>query len=644
MAVSPIALLRERNRQSFASDRNFFRKFIMFFELRLPSVTSPVGNLEAGGTFFFPIVRGPSNYSMSEPFTVQETPTQGGGLYVEENGIVMRTIRIAGTTGFSPRSLPQTSVTPLVSLKPEKRSFSRRLRTRVLTDLSGHMHFMYLQDAVFRTYADFKRDPATAEETQMIFHNPKDQESWLVVPKVFEVAREAKDRGRTQYPYSFELTAVDAAKTTDRDFSEDKGLLDSLKDAVGTIDRGINLARGAVNDLVALRASLTGLVPDLSSILDGATEILDAAADFVSGTVDAIQIPFPSVAELADVVDSSMDALDSLIEAGEAIARVPDEVIQKFRQIGDGLDVLGTHPESFETPAQRELREVRQSQELLRAISVERADEAAATDPPTTFSAVDELGTGVTQGDVTSAGGTVTVGGAVIEYTSTTDHVIGRGDTLTNLAAKYLGDARLWQQIAVVNGLRPPFISELANVDLSEENLPGTLGVGQTILIPTFAKPPSSLPVLPVLGVTSEEPAEVHLLGTDLALEVVGGRAGAPLFDFVVDVEGGSRDAKQVSGRDNMAQAIQQRILTEKGTDILYKRLGLGRVVGTNFLPTDVEASRIKFAEAVDQDPRVASVRRLDFDDDRSPLDSLTLDMDVELRGFSAAVNVKTVL
>ena len=44
MAVSPIALARERERQTFASDRNFFRNFIMFFELRLPSVVSPSGS------------------------------------------------------------------------------------------------------------------------------------------------------------------------------------------------------------------------------------------------------------------------------------------------------------------------------------------------------------------------------------------------------------------------------------------------------------------------------------------------------------------------------------------------------------------------------------------------------------------------
>lgn len=596
----------------------------------------------AGGQFFFPLAIGPQSYSMTEPFTVEKTPTQGGGLYVEENGIVMRTIKLAGTTGFRPRSLPNTSATALSVITPEQQSFGRRLRPTVLDDISGQRHFQYLQDAVFRTYADLKRDPATSEDTMLIFHNPKDEESWIVVPERFDLERTKDDR--VLYRYDIEMTVVGKASSIDVDFSEDKSIFDSMKNAQETIVSGLNLARGAVNDLRSLVNSLRGLVPDVDLILDQVDEIISSGTDFVTGVVEEIQLPYPILTETQLLIDVGMAAVNQIIESGQDVVRIPDAVIQKFRQMADGLDTIGIHPAAFETPSQTELRIIKESQELLRSTSIERQDEALETSPPSTFGEVNALGTAITAGDVTSAESERGIGNSVFAYTGATERRIGMGDTLVNLAARYLGDARLWQHIAVINGLKTPFIIDQASLDLSvdEQPFPDSLGIGDTILIPSFSKPPSAFPLLPVLGVTSDESAEVHILGTDLKLTPVGGRPGALFYDVPVDVEGGSTDATLVSGRENMQQAVFLRIRTEKGTDILFKRVGLGRIVGTKVLPTDIEISRIKFMEAINQDSRVAQVRRVDFAEGTA--DTLEVDADIEIRGFTETSNIKAVV
>jgi hypothetical protein len=232
----------------------------------------------------------------------------------------------------------------------------------------------------------------------------------------------------------------------------------------------------------------------------------------------------------------------------------------------------------------------------------------------------------------------------VFAYTGAVLVAVGQGDTLVSLAARFLGDARLWQHIAVLNGLKPPFVTEQATQDLlsTESPFPGAIGVGSRILVPTFARPPSQFPVLPVLGVKAEEGAEVQFLGSDLALEIVGGRAGAFLYDIAVDVEGGSVDAKVVSGIQNMVQALTTRIDTEQGTDLLYKRVGVGPVIGTNMLVADLESARAKISEAILADPRVASVRRLDFTG--TDKNALIVDGDAELRGFTEAASIRAVV
>lgn len=641
MAVSPLKLVAERLRQDASQDYNFFKKMTYFFELRVPQEVA-VGAIS---TFLMPLIIPPESYSMEEPFTLEVTPTQGGGLYVEENGIVQRMIKLEGTTGFKPRFFPKGFVATGL-LSPEKQSFSRVLPNFIVAELSGQKHFQYLQDAVFRTYADLKRDPATSEDTFLFFHNPKDDEHWLVAPQKFSLTRSADKP--TLYRYSIELLVVDKAEVVDADFSEEKGLLDTIKGAVQMVKSGLDLAAGALNDLTALTAELTSLVKDFGKIVDGVTTIIDAASNFANGLSALIEAPYTLLESVNGLIDSAGEAVQAFEDLGTDITQVPETVKQKLKQMGDGLDRIGTHPEVFETPAQRKLRETRKSQELKTSVSRAALKEAEESTPPQSLTETAALGTKITPGDARSAKAELGIGRAVVQYTSAKQVALGQGDTLVNLAAKYLGDARLWQQIAVVNGLRPPFINDLASTPLDNDNpaLSGSLGRGAKILIPSFAKPPAQQPLLPVLGVRTEEEAEVHLLGADLKMVPAGGREGAVTYDLEVDRARGSVDVKTVKGVECITQSIRNRLLTERGSDILYKRLGLNRIVSLNITPVDLETARFRFRECMLQDPRIASVRRLVFESgtEGAPVDGVVIDADVELKGFTQNYTVRSVV
>lgn len=676
MAVSPLKLIQERLRQEQASDANFFRKMTYFFELRVPQSIA----LGAINTFLTPLIIPPESYSMEEPFTLQATPTQGGGLYVEENGIVQRTIRLEGTTGFRPRYFPAGLVGTAV-LSTEKSSFGRVLPNVVASDLSGQRHFQYIQDAVFRTYADLKRDPATSEDTFLFFHNPKDDEHWLVAPQKFSLSRTSDKR--VLYRYSIELLVLDKAEAIDADFSEDTSLLDDMKNALSAINRGLGMISGALNDLTALVGELTNLVKAFATILDTARSIITAAQNFVNGVENLINAPYAIINSFNELLEAAGFAIEEQELANADIVKVPTFVRQKLKQMQDGVNLIGTHPEVFVTPAVTKAKLLKKRQSLATSASREALDEAEATSPPTTLTDVENLGTTITQGDAIAAKNETQVAVATPQYTSTQETPVTQGDTLVNMAAKYLGDARLWQQIAIVNGMQPPFVTEVASVPLptgappgstvgggtaggtptpgpepgpaagepttsvqqvstpDETPFPAALGTGGQLLMPNYRKPPQKIPLLPVLGVTPEETAAVHLLGADLQLGEVSGQGGRKSFDLLVDTERGAVDAKVVRGLDNIGQACVVRLTVEKGTDIMYRKVGLDRIIALNITPVDLETVRFRFAEALTNDPRVAAVRRLVFENDQ---DQVVIDADVELRGFTQNTSIRALI
>lgn len=635
--ASAVNTALEALRQSRALDRDFYKRSTYFFELKVPERLS---NLSTN-SFLFPILL-PQGYEMEEPFTVEKTPTQGGGLSVEENGIVQRTIRIRGTTGFKPRQVKGNYKGALTLVSPEKRSHSRMLPSAIVEDkLSGQRHFQYLNDAVFRTYADLKRDPATAEGTELIFHNPKEQEHWRVIPENFKLTRDKSQA--TLYNYDITMTAVGQANSELWQFSEDRGVLNTMRDSLQMVQSGIDLASGAVNDITAVVGELSRLIKDVGTIISNVTTILEAASDFAAGVTSLIEAPYALINETGDLLEAGMQAYADL-EALD-VTDIGENMAQKFNTMLDGLERIGSQPEAFETQTDVQLRETKKRQEVLTSASASTIATAEDTPAPDTLADSADLGTTMTEGDIESARGELGIGRQVLTYTGAQEVSVEQGDTLVNLAAKYLGDARLWQQIAALNGIKPPFIDDLASAPLSpveQEALPGALGVGRKIMIPNFSKPPSAMAQLPILGVRAEEDAETHMMGRDVQLTKVSGRTGAPQFDWAIDTEGGSVDLKTVKGRNNLGQGLEFRLRVEKGSDILYKQMGLERVIGLNGTAADLEMVRFRIAQCVQQDPRVANVREVVLEDGGDT--SVEADITAEIRGFADGITIRPAL
>jgi phage baseplate assembly protein W len=123
------------------------------------------------------------------------------------------------------------------------------------------------------------------------------------------------------------------------------------------------------------------------------------------------------------------------------------------------------------------------------------------------------------------------------------------GDTLQRVAARAMGDARRWYELAEINGLVPPFITD--NPELAG---PKVLRAGDDILVPAMAAPAT--------GVSTDTSADI--LGTDIKLTE---------RRMTVTASG---DVELVSGVANMVQAVRQVIHTNPGELLFHLEYGSG--------------------------------------------------------------------
>jgi hypothetical protein len=631
---SLLNIIREQQREAATGDVNFLKKMLYFFELALPAGSVPT----AQTTFLFPLVINPNSIQRLEPFSVEPTMMQGAGFMVEENGIIYRNIRIRGNTGWKPRAM-RGDTTQLMGSPPAGKSFSRSLSAVVTDAISGERHMQYLEDAVFRTYGDFKRDPTTAEDTLLIFHDPRLNEHWLVSPRSFQLEQSVSG-GRTLLTYDIDLLVKDRAEATRFQVSEDKNLLDQIKNVVATIQQVLAYAQGAINDLVNLVDEIKQFVAAISTIIDNVTSIVNAATAFINGTVALIEEPFALVTSTAELIESSLNFYQTAVNAGTMFDGVPDPILQAVRQLQDACEIIGTH-------AQAQIRAYKASQQIAQANTAAALAAAAAT-PLTSLTQAANIGTALLPGDQSRAKAQLTTGSQTLNFTGSQTYSIAKGDTLASLAAQFLGDARLWQYIANLNGLKPPFVNltQLAKNPTPEIALDGAVGVGTQILIPNYSSPPQQQPLLPILGVSPTASAAEQLLGADLLMAPVGTtqpgtvRSSRNLIDFVIDVSHGSMDLVKVRGIANLAQAMLTRTLTEKGTNVLYKNVGITPIVALNVTAIDAETAKYRLQESWLADPRVSAVRNLSVTQGQSP-SSILATADIFVRGFYQATTVQ---
>ena len=131
----------------------------------------------------------PSAINLSEPFATHLVPTQGGGVYAESQGSILRQITIAGTTGYRP-ALVHTP-TPA----------NDKTIPHTVNEPTGYLNFLKLRN-LFRNYSDLKKRKSLAYKTYMIWYNNKEQEAWFFEPSEFTTNRDSSSPFTYEYNIS----------------------------------------------------------------------------------------------------------------------------------------------------------------------------------------------------------------------------------------------------------------------------------------------------------------------------------------------------------------------------------------------------------------------------------------------------------
>lgn len=622
-------ILVEENRQEVNDDKDFLTYGLYFFELGFPAeaLGSAGGSGALSGTsYLFPLVINPQSLDVTDIFTAEFVPTAQGGLYVEENGIQRRELMIRGTTGFQPkrgRAKNQATVgTPNWNLT--KPSFNLR-PGGPLAEYSGQRHFHFLQDRVFRIYGELKRDPRYAKETYMNFINTKDGEAWRIIPTAFTMSRSASRNNL--YQYAIRAVIVDKARLPNviESYLDPRTAIDQFTDAAATAQRYANLGNAAVNDV-------TGVLTDLDRQVNGALSVINNASSIIRNVENSVGALESGLSRILTVplsqVRASALALESLIQRLVNLpGRIRDNVAFSLWQLVDTFDGLSINTDLYASSPTLDLSRSTDNTRPAAGQS-NSALTAAANSGITTLAQLGNRAHLPAAGDLSRQSGlpyrepqTTQISG---EFTVTTR----RGDTLSTLASKYLGTPGRWRELAVLNNLRYPYISE--------SGAPGTVVVGDEIRIPSNTVAPEVTSPPGIIGVPQTATVAERLLGRDFKIE----KTENGEFDFVADPESDNSDVKTVAGVANLQQALAVRILTTLGENPLFPNLGMPRVIGNSNAILDREIIRLRIRQAVENDPRINSVLSVTTQTTGSA-DQALIDYTVSVRGFSNAITVE---
>ena len=556
----------------------------------------------AGSITFLPLIINPRAERLDEVFSVTLTPGLEGSLYAEENGIVERQIMLAGTTGLKHKAFPKDGVGVFVGVADKtavsraKASHSRpHAPFETAQPQSGVYHFRLLQDRIFRDYADLKRDPVLAENTELYLHVTRDREFWRVIPRRFSMIRGVPKK--TLYSYEIHLTAVGGGgdKTPllfgkrEDDFGKEpsasKFLAKELAKLSGAFkDLGVVTNRVKTVQESTWMTKLRAISQKAHDFIFRAVTALQDLESYVRGAVDAILSPYEALITVIHGLDS---AIDELIELGLEVMETPIAIVREIRWGAESImssydrygrqynNILNEYNKVFST-TQRAPTGVGQAQNSLEGL-------AGSTAPLNGDPERDQFDP--RKSETAAARSVRTIR-------------IRDGATIQGIAGRELGNPDRWPELAALNDLQPPFFSETG--------LPGTLKYGSQLLIPDPTPPPDENDRLITLGLKGTEPLEERLYGRDFLLkEVAPGR-----YDW--DLNDSKTDFRTVAGIANLSQGLTTRILTARRSVPLLPEMGTDDVIGS-LGAVQNQMKRVSILRSVQQDPRVLNVPRVDL-------------------------------
>ena len=205
-------------------------------------------------------------------------------------------------------------------------------------------------------------------------------------------------------------------------------------------------------------------------------------------------------------------------------------------------------------------------------------------------------------------------------------HTIVQGETLQSISQYYYKDANRWSELALLNELEYPFITDELDKDYSNVKK-----IGETIVIPV--ENPSEFAIIPSYEFEDiYEKAfgqDISLFGDGSSVELTREASGEMTSDIYGDIQ-------TVKGIANLRQAIIIRLATPLGSLIYHPTFGsrLHELIGSRGTFEGAHKIKVEVERCVRSDKRVdsATVSKADLIDD-----CLDIEVSITPMGMSKA-------
>ena len=499
------------------------------------------------------LVINPKRYNLSEPFAVNLTPAEDDSVVTEENGIIIREIILEGTTGLKKR---------------KEEALGRG--GAIGTEASGVDHFLSLRQ-MFRDYSEMKKDPELAPHIQMHFHDVKNDEHFVVVPRSFETPRDAATN-RVHFTYRITLAAIMLFPPPPEpdDLFDFLGIGDEMKDITKAVYTGRAFFVEGINEIETMRKRLRN--PEL--IFDSIGLSLNSAHDLIDGITQSIEAQKEFWAAGEDLVEDAEEDLDNTIEDYNTVKEwISARILKKIRL--SSLQLIHVRTNKFAEPLANKQAKSFSGERNLTISDLANKTGGATVGSRTRLALGSEREAGLNLGT----------------FGSSREIGILASDTIDTLSIKH--DVPR-EAIIALNDLRYPYISKVGG--------PGILKPGDSVLIPMRAAGET-------VGVVPDDQYLTNqdiLYGVDIALDPT--LAQERIFDIKIDEMHGSVDVECIRGTKNVIQGVQILIGTERGTTDFIPELGIRRTVGVRATLDLMLIASVYLREAILSDPRIVRI------------------------------------
>lgn len=577
-------------------------------------------------------------YAKEAPFTVSFAPGLDGGLTAHENGVTGRTITIAGTFGLQAKSLPDWYGTGAAGVGKagwigelsQLGDLHKMNRPEFLFSATGTHLLKLLEDRILDTYAECKRHPEFGALTKLVFHNLKLDEHWVIAPTHWSVQAH-----NTYFSYVFSAMTLEPFDGRVRKFENTtksilsaydramKGIAEAkaaIAGAAGKLRSGLKRLQNIVNSGVRLVQSASGI---LQSVTQAATDLVNFGSTVVkaaSRMVSSVEGFLTGPAAVLHAAANFLDGADALLDQ---VAFLPDRIkgayMSGIRDVSRAAASLAATAKTLAGSPDvtiggaggggRRLgsRDVGERHQLLTGEEIDLSEETDGLLKKLNNQTTEPL-SGVRERAVDKS----RTARKKHTYRSITRVAVTSDTTLRGLALQYIGDETAWPDIAALNNLSYPFISE--------RGVRGTKAPGERIMVPlTSSVIVKYGPDAGLIGAGVTRGDEAAALGVDLKLE-------ADVDGFYDLVPVGDDDIRIHRGVNVLQQDIVTSLLILFGRDPLTPGIGLPELLGPG-TREHIEMVRYHLRAVALTDPRVINVTELEF---RVELDTIHASYEVE--------------